>query len=49
MCSCMRIYSCKLTVGMHMRISVYVCVHIGAEEYLRGNYVFNFIRIKHRV
>ena len=32
----MRVYGYELTIGMHMRMCIYVCVHIGAKTYLRG-------------
>ena len=37
-CRCIHVYGCELTIGMNMRKFVYVCVHIGAETYLRDIY-----------
>ena len=31
-------YGCELTMGLCIRMRVYVCVRIGVETYLRGNH-----------
>ena len=33
---CIYAYGCELTIGVCMRIHVYVCVHKGTETYLCG-------------
>ena len=37
-CGCTHVYGCELTMGLYMRMCVYVYVHIGIVTYLRGNH-----------